>query len=126
MAVSNILLLLAAAVSVITALVHSLAGERRLIQPMLAARSGILENPLARQVVRLAWHWTSVLWLMVGAVLFAAAREDFDLPWVMVVLGAGHLLAGLADGYITRGRHIGWPLITAIGALTLTAVYLKL
>ena len=115
------LLLAAGAVCVLTALVHSLLGEARLIGPMVRGRQGVMGRPLARQVVRFAWHWTSLLWLMVAAVLVSAGLGHPVDIWLLRAIGAVHLAMGLLDAVVTRGKHIGWPLIVLIGGLTLLA-----
>ena len=124
-AISPVFLLLwAAALCAVTAVIHSVLGEQRLLRPLLGDGSGIMENPLARAVTRFAWHWTSLLWLLVAAVLVLTAYERIAVPMLVVAIGAVHLAAGLADAILTRGRHIGWPLITLIGALALASYYL--
>ena len=120
------LLLWAAALCGVAAVIHSVIGEQKLVRPQLSAPTGVMENPLARQVTRLAWHWTSALWLLVGALLAAAAYGDIAASWLVIAVGAVHLIAGIADVVITKGRHIGWPLIVLIGALTLFSAYLTL
>jgi hypothetical protein len=120
------LLLWAAALCLVAAVIHSVLGEQKLLRPQLAAPTGVMENPLARQVTRLAWHWTSALWLLVGGLLAAAAYGDITASWLVIAVGAVHLIAGIADAVITKGRHIGWPLIVLIGALTLFSAYLTL
>ncbi len=120
------LLLWAGALCAVTAVIHSVLGEQKLLRPQFAAPSGVMESPLARQVTRIAWHWMSVLWLLVGALLAAAAYGDVAASWLVIAVGAVHVFAGLADAAITKGRHIGWPLITLIGALTLFSAYLTL
>ena len=117
-------LLMAAALCAITAVIHSVLGEQKLLRPMLADRAGLMGEPLARNVTRFAWHWTSVLWVLVGALLAAAAYGMVSAPWLVLAVGVVHIVAGIADAILTRGRHIGWPLITIIGALTLLALYL--
>jgi len=114
-------LLMAAALCAITALAHSALGEQRLLRPLLASNTGVMENPLARNVTRFAWHWTTLLWLLVAAVLALSAYGDIDAPWLVFAIGAAHFVMGVADAILTRGRHIGWPLITIIGGLTLLA-----
>lgn len=117
------LLLWAAVLCAITALVHSVLGEMKIVRPLLTAGGGVMDSPLARQVTRFAWHWMSVLWLIVAAVL-AVTAYGLDLPlWLMVFIGLAHLAFGLIDAAVTRGRHIGWPLITLIGALVLLSAY---
>jgi hypothetical protein len=120
--VPSLLLLAAGALCVLTALIHSLLGEARLVGPLVRSRSGVMGRPLARQVTRLAWHWTSMLWLIVAAVLIAAGLGEPVAPWLLACIGGTHLAMGLFDAVITRGRHVAWPLITLIGGLTLLAL----
>ena len=113
-------LFLAAAVACLaTALMHSLLGEAWLIGPLVRSRSGVLARPLSRQVARFAWHWTSLLWLMVGGILLSAGLGHPVETWLLACIGAVHLVLGLVDAVITRGRHVGWPFIVLIGGLTL-------
>ncbi len=117
-------LLMAAALAAITALVHSVLGEHA--TDRAAARRptpGVMESPLARNITRFAWHWTTALWLLVAAVLALSAYGDIDAPWLLFAIGTAHLVLGVADAVLTRGKHIGWPLITIIGGLTLLAFY---
>ncbi len=90
---------------------------------MLASGAGLLESPLARAVTRFAWHWTSLLWLIVAAVLALSAYGDIDAPYLLLGIGTVHLAAGIADAIVSRGQHVGWPLITIIGGLVLLAYY---
>jgi hypothetical protein len=120
--VASNLYLAAGLLCLATALLHSLLGEVRLIGPILRGRHGVLSRPLSRQVTRFAWHWTTVLWLVVAAVLLSAAFGDPVERWLLGVIGVAHLAMGLFDAVLTRGKHIGWPLITLIGGLTLLAL----
>ena len=117
------LLLMAAALCVITAILHSVLGEKHLIAPLLASDAPIIRENLARQVTRLAWHWTTILWFLVAAVLAMAAYSEIEVGGLIIAIGAAHLIVGLFDVIFTRARHIGAPLITIIGVLTLLAVY---
>ncbi|WP_340587809.1 hypothetical protein [Erythrobacter alti] len=119
----SFLLLMAAALAVITAALHSVLGEQRLIAPLLASDVPLMQHPLARQVTRFAWHWTTALWLGIAAVLALAAYGDINAPWLIFGIGAAHFIAGVTDGIFTRGQHLGWPLITIIGGLVLLAYY---
>jgi hypothetical protein len=119
--VAATLLFAAGVICALTALVHSLFGEARLIGPMVRGRQGVMGRPLARQVVRFAWHWTSLLWLMVAAVLFSAGLGHPVEIWLLRVIGAVHLAMGLLDAVVTRGKHIAWPLLILVGGLTLLA-----
>lgn len=120
------LLLWAGALCVVTAVIHSVLGEQKLLRPQFAAPTGVMESPLARQVTRFSWHWMSVLWLVVGALLAATAYGHVAATWLVLVVGVVHVIAGIADAALTRGRHIGAPLIFLIGALSLSSIYLSL
>ena len=116
-------LFLAAGVAcVASALIHSLLGEAWLVGPLVRGRSGVMGRPISRQVTRLAWHWTSVLWLMVGGVLVSAGLGHAVDTWLLACIGGVHLALGLFDAVVTRGRHLGWPMLILIGGLTLLAL----
>ncbi len=116
-------LFLAAGVAcVASALMHSLLGEAWLVGPLVRSRTGVMGRPSARQVTRLAWHWTSVLWLMTGGVLVSAGLGHPVDTWLLACIGGVHLVLGLFDAVVTRGRHLGWPLLVLIGGLTLLAL----
>ncbi len=106
----------------VTALVHSWAGERMLIGPLLRRRRDkLLESPLARFVLRFVWHMLSLLLVMLAVILEAAhyaPREELAGICVLVT-GLGATAAGLADLIGSRGRHIGWPLILGAGLMAL-------
>ncbi len=120
---NNILLLLAAGLIVATMAVHSWLGERRLIGPLLTNPTGILVSEFAQVIVRFAWHLTSAIGLVVAAALIAAAIDpEAVIPVLVATTGVIFLAAGLYDAVATRGRHIGWPFLTAIGAAALTSL----
>ncbi len=106
---------LSAAFMATTALVHSALGERRLIQSLLELDQGIMAVDLARQVFRFAWHAMSVL-MLVSAATVAWPGTPLEL---ILLIGAAWTAVGLADGVYTRGRHIGWPMLTAWGVFAI-------
>ena len=116
-------LVAAALLTLVTAFSHSYFGERRLIGPLVASSDGVLSRKLAKQVVRFAWHRTSVLWIGQTLLLLRAALIPgyFD-PVLMGGIGIIHVAVGLFDGVVTRGKHIGWSMLTAIGVFALLAL----
>jgi hypothetical protein len=118
---ATLLLYAAAFLCVVTALIHSYFGEKRLIAPVINAGHGVMVHPLAKQVMRFAWHWTSALWVLIAAYLALSAQGTFVYPPLVIGIGLVHLVAGILDGVFTRGKHIGWPPITLIGVLVLVA-----
>ena len=109
------LLYVSAGVIVLTAMVHSMLGERRLIGPILALDTGIVAHPLPRAVLRFAWHLTSVLMILTALLLVWPGT-----PIALIRFTAfAYLAAGLIDAAMSRGRHIGWPMLAAAGLLAL-------
>lgn len=113
-----ILLIGSAALMTITAAVHSALGERHLIQPLITLGTGVMRVALAQRVLRFAWHLTSLLMLVCAFVLVWPGTPRT----VIAVIGMAWLAAGLFDALYTRGRHIGWPLLVAAGALPLICI----
>ena len=95
----------------LTALVHSWLGEKRIVMPLLAYRDGVMQRPLARVIVRYAWHVTSALML---ASALAVAWPG--VPGGLILsIGAIWLALGLASLVASRGKHVGWPVLTGAG-----------
>jgi hypothetical protein len=108
------LLTLSALVMALTAIAHSIVGEKRLIGPLLALKIDLLSGYRAN-LVRFAWHFTSLL-MIVTALLVAWPGTPVLL---ITITGAMWLVAGVGDAILTRGKHIGWPLLSAAGLLAL-------
>ena len=108
------LLTLAAAAMVFTGIAHSLIGEKRLIGPMLALNIDMLSG-YRSNLVRFAWHFTSLLMIMNALVI---AWPGTPVPLIKIT-GAMWLIAGVLNAIMTRGKHIGWPLLSAAGLLAL-------
>ena len=61
---SQIFLYLAALSTLITAVAHSYFGEKLLISKILQINVGVLAFERARFLIRFAWHFTSLLWIV--------------------------------------------------------------
>ena len=107
----------------IVAFVHSFFGEKILLRPMFKYRGNkVLESKLARMVLRFAWHLTSLLWVFIAGMIYTAGFSPEHLPSVILLtFGAGFVGIGIFDLIASRGKHIGWPILTAIGACCLGA-----
>jgi hypothetical protein len=119
-------LYLAALLTVVTGIAHSVLGERYLLSRLLRrddlpALSG---NPRATaRVLRLAWHVTSLAWLGLAAVLVLLARPVVSVQAIGLAIGAT-FLAHFAIALVgSRGRHLSWPLFLAIGVLAIWATH---
>ncbi|MGL3821102.1 hypothetical protein [Sphingopyxis sp. R3-92] len=104
-------LYLSAAFMVTTAAVHGFLGEKRLIRPLMMVDQGIMGVDLARRVFRFAWYAMSVLMLVSAAVVVWPGSPS----GLILLTGIAWTGVGLFDAIYTRGRHIGWPVLTASG-----------
>jgi hypothetical protein len=119
----NGLVLVAAVLLIVTAFVHSVLGERRLIGLLIARRDGILASDLARFILRFAWHLTSVTWLVLGLILIQFVRNPTTARfWAVAATGVAFTGIGVFDAVATRGRHVGWPLLAGIGIAALLSL----
>ncbi|MFM5907540.1 MAG: hypothetical protein ACKOPO_08150 [Novosphingobium sp.] len=99
------------ALMAITAAAHSWLGEKRIIGPAIAARQAYLANPFMQQITRFAWHAMSVFVLGNAATVIWPGT-----PEVLIrLIGALWIGIGLVGLAVTRGRHVGWPVIVGAG-----------
>jgi uncharacterized membrane protein HdeD (DUF308 family) len=102
---------IAAALMSLTAVVHSVLGEVRLIRPLMKQRDGMLQHDLARRLLRGSWHFLGIL--MVGCGIVIAFPQTPDM--IVMLIGVTWLAAGIVDVIYTRGKHVGWPLLVLAG-----------
>lgn len=134
------LLFIAAALAVGAAVTHSVLGERRLIGPILdeappgSREDGrerpfgpaVLRSRLSRRILRFAWHVTSLAWIAQAAVLgiVAALPAEAQSRPIAAVTGASFLVIAAISIAISRGRHVGWPILAAIGVAAIAAAWM--
>lgn len=123
LSLSSLSLALAASLTVVIGIVHSWLGERRLIGPLLAIepRPSILKSGFFRNVLRFAWHITTLAWIGMAAAMLALALAPLDRGgrYAAVALGVTFLAHGLLILGMSRGRHLAWPVFLIIGGLCL-------
>ena len=113
----NVFLLIAAAALFAIGVMHSVVaewkGERRLvwrITQLTLFDSSDEKDLLAKRIVRLAWHLTSLVWCGCGVVLayiaFVEASESIIV--IVRILSVVFLLHSALSLAIVRGRHNSW------------------
>jgi hypothetical protein len=113
----NAFLLIAAAVLFFIGIMHSVVaewkGERRLvwrITQLTLFDSNDEKDLLAKRIVRLAWHLTSLVWcgcaVVLAYVAFVEASESIIA--VVRILSVVFLLHSVLSLAIARGRHASW------------------
>lgn len=128
-------LTVAGVLAIAVAVLHSYLGERYLIIRLLRRDNLprlLGDDRFTRQVIRFAWHLTSIAWIGMGWVLLAVALHPLpsivalqpgpDLKDSVVrVIGGTFLVSGVLTAAISRFRHLAWMVFLAIGVLALTS-----
>ena len=112
----------AAVLAVALGIAHSVLGERYILVRLFR------RNDLPRlfgsaeftvRTLRFAWHITTVAWIGFAALLVHAGRGDLTIPGVLTIVGATSIASGLLPLVLTRGRHLSWLVLFAIGGIAL-------
>ncbi|MGD9882593.1 MAG: hypothetical protein AB7F22_21380 [Reyranella sp.] len=105
----------AGGLAIVVAVAHGVIAERRVFPD---AR---IEPAWAFRLLRMVWQASTVDWIAVGVLLIAAPGLGSPAArhWIVgaAVVVYGYAAAG--NALATRGRHIGWILMTAVVALAL-------
>ncbi len=122
------LLYAAALLAVFIGLVHSVLGERYLLQRLF--RTGDLPTlfggtEFTRNTLRFAWHVTTLAWWGFAALLVALAQPSPDRGTLADIIGAVFLLHAVVAFAGSRGKHLSWLVFLAIGTCTLLAFRLR-
>ena len=96
----------------VLAILHSYAGEIRLLRPLLQGNDLPTLNDsidYTKVILRWAWHLTSLAWFGFGAIflgLMQVAPDERRLP--LLILTGILALSGVIVLIVTRGRHPAW------------------
>jgi hypothetical protein len=116
----SVALVLAAALALVTAVVHSVLGERGILIPLFR-RGGLPKilgsESLTRQTLRFTWHLVSVAWWGFAALLLIVAGDQGSKSTVLHVISATALCSAALTAVATRGRHLGWLALLAVALL---------
>ena len=120
------MLYIAALCAVVVSLAHSILGERRLIGPMVdnaAPSPTVLKSRRVQRILRVTWHGVSLNWIAQAAILVIVAQVAPQAQGSVIVgvIGASFLVMAGISFAASGTRHIGWPLLTAIGVAGLAA-----
>jgi hypothetical protein len=115
------MLLIAAGLGMFLGVAHSYLGERYLLTRLfrrddLPKLGGSAE--FTKQVLRFAWHLTSVAWLGFAALLVALSRHDIPSRAALGQIVASTFgISGLVALLGSRARHPSWVVFLAIALL---------
>jgi hypothetical protein len=101
---------------------HSYLGERYLLM-RLFRRDSLPKllggTEFTKQTLRFAWHLTTVAWWALALLLLQAAQGGLTATSAVQVIGWTAIVSGLFPLVFTRGRHLSWIVMLAIGGLAL-------
>lgn len=102
---------------------HSYLGERYLLSRLLR-RDNLPKllggTDFTKQTLRFAWHVTTVAWWGFAILLLQAEYGEWSATAAVSVIGWTAIASALLPLVITRGRHLSWIVMLAIGALALS------
>lgn len=105
----------AGVLAILVAIGHGATAELRVFPK---AR---IEPRWARNLLRGVWQLSTVDWIGIGLLLIAA--PSFGSPvarqWVIAVAVVVYGFAAVGNAVASRGRHVGWCLMSCVIALAL-------
>ena len=117
------MLQLAAVLSFLLGLAHSILGERYILT-RLFKRDNLPRlfggTEFTTRTLRFAWHLTTVLWWGFASILWHAASGSISQTFVLQVIGYTSIAGGLLPLIITRGKHLSWLVLFLIGGIALS------
>lgn len=121
----DLLLTLAAALTLLIGLAHSYLGERYILTRLLSLKElprVMGSRSFTRNTLRFAWHLTTVAWAGLGAILGLLAFEKFSEETVTGVIAGVFLIHGAVSLVASRGKHLSWIVFLAIALLALLSI----
>lgn len=116
------MLQLAAVLSFLLGLAHSVLGERYILT-RLFRRDNLPRlfggTEFTTRTLRFAWHLTTVLWWGIAVLLWQAASNSVTQDTALRVIGYTFIAGGLLPLFITRGRHVSWLVLFTVGGIAL-------
>lgn len=112
----------AALLVVAVGLAHSILGERYILVRLFRKADmprifGSAE--FTRQTIRFAWHITTVAWFGFAALLFTIGQGQLTPPAAARIIGVTAVVSGFLPLVFTRGKHLSWVVLFAVGAISL-------
>lgn len=103
---------------------HSFLGERYILV-RLFRRNDLPKifgsTRFTTETLRFAWHITTVAWLGFAALLVLIGQGRLDAASAGQVIGCTALVSGFLPLFFTRGKHLSWIVMFAVGGITLYA-----
>ena len=118
----NTYFLVAAGISAVSGVLHSILGERLIFSKL--ATAGLPEtlgsSVFVLRVLRLFWHLVSVAWwgftaLLVLLASMPASDDNQRLVWAIALT---FLASAVVSSIVSRGKHFSWGMLLIIAVVT--------
>jgi len=108
----------AGVLAILVAVAHGATAELRLFT------NARIEPQRVRRVLRMVCQASTVDWIGIGLLLIAAPSLDSQVArqWVIAVAVVVYGYAAVGNAVATRGRHVGWCLMSGVIALALVGL----
>ena len=108
----------AGVLAILVAIAHSIIVERKVF-----ARVRI-EPQSTRRLLRMLCQASTIDWLGIGLLLIVvpALGSDAARLWIVALAVVVYGYAAIGNAIATRGRHIGWLLMTGVVGLALMGI----
>jgi hypothetical protein len=108
----------AGVLAIVTAIAHGAIAELRVFA---TAR---IEPRGTRRLLRLVWQASTVDWIGMAVLLMAAPHlgSQAARQWVIAVAVVVFGWAAIGNAVASRGRHVGWVLMSCVIALALAGL----
>jgi hypothetical protein len=114
----DLALLAAGVLAIFVAIAHGIIAEFRIFT------KAQIEPRRTRRLLRLVWQMSTVDWIGFGVLLMAAPwlGSQMARQWVVAVAVVVYGCAAAGNAAATRGRHVGWLLMSCVVVLALTGL----
>jgi hypothetical protein len=108
----------AGALAILVAIIHGAIGE------LLVFAHTRIEPHRTRTLLHLIFQATTVDWIGIGMLLIAAPwlGSEAARHWIVAVAVVIYGYAAVGNAIASRGRHIGWMLMSCVVALALAGL----
>ena len=116
------MLQLAAVLTFLLGLAHSLLGERFILVRLFRSENlpklfGGTE--FTTQTLRFAWHLTTIVWWGLAVLLWRLDSGPVSATFILKVIGYTSIASGLLPLVTTRGKHLSWLVFFLVGGIAL-------
>lgn len=109
----------AGVLAILVAIAHGIIVERKVFATVR------IEPQRTRGLLRMLCQASTVDWIVIGVLLIAEPEigSDAGRPWIVAVAVIVYGYAAIGNAVATRGRHIGWVLMTCVVGLALMGLW---